>query len=187
MDIHLIRHPRTVAPLGMCYGAMDLEPDPAHLAADAARLAPALPPNARFVASSQQRARKLAEALAGGQSVATDDRLVEIDFGEWEGKMWQDLPHNHVSAWTANADGTQPPGGESVARAAQRVREWWDSVEIEDTPLVVVSHGGPLRLIAAHITGASPARSIAFEIKWGHRALVWHNPEHTALAGWNLR
>ncbi len=187
MDIHLIRHPRTVAPLGMCYGSLDLEPDPAHLAADAARLAPALPADARFVASPQRRARKLAEALAGDRPVATDARLVEMDFGEWEGRAWDDLPRNHVDAWAANVTGYVPPGGESVEAVAARVLDWWDGVEVVDAPLVVVSHGGPLRLIAAHVTGAPIARSMAFEIQWGHRALVWRNPNRTALAGWNIR
>jgi len=66
MDVHLIRHPKTVAPGGTCYGSLDLEPDPKHLAADAARLAPAIPAGARFLCSPQRRARALAEALAGG-------------------------------------------------------------------------------------------------------------------------
>ena len=186
MDVHLIRHPRTVAPSGTCYGSLDLEPHPDNLAADAARLAPAIPPNARFVSSPQQRARRLAEALAGGP-VATDPRLVEMDFGAWEGRQWSDLPRGEIDAWAADTGGYTPPGGESVEVVAARVLDWWRGVGIEDTPLVVVAHGGPLRLIAAHITGSTPARSMAFEIQWGSRALIWHNPGRTVLAGWNLR
>jgi len=117
----------------------------------------------------------------------TDDRLVEMDFGEWEGKDWDALPRNHVDAWAANVTGYIPPGGESVEGVAARVLDWWQSVEIEDTPLVIVSHGGPLRILAAHVTGAPLGQSMAFEIQWGHRALIWHNPGRTALAGWNIR
>lgn len=186
MDIHLIRHPRTVAPLGTCYGSLDIEPDPARLADDTTRLAPAIPPNARFVSSPQRRARMLAEALAGAD-VTTDPRLVEMDFGAWEGRPWDDLPRNELDAWAADTGGYTPPGGESVAAVSARVLDWWQGVAIEDTPLVVVAHGGPLRLIAAHVTGSPPARSMAFEIQWGNRALIWHNPGRTVLAGWNLR
>jgi len=186
MDVHLIRHPRTVASRGTCYGSLDLEADPQHLAADTARLAPAIPPNARFIASPQRRARALAEALAGGP-VATDARIVEMNFGAWEGRQWDDLPREEIDAWAANVAGYAPPGGESVEAMAVRVLDWWQGIEIEDTPLVVVSHGGPLRLIAAHVTGSAPANSMAFEIQWGNRALVWRNPGRVVLAGWNLR
>lgn len=185
MDIHLIRHPRTVAPQGTCYGSLDIEADPKQLAADVARLAPAIPEGARFISSPQRRALALAEALAKGP-VATDQRLKEIDFGVWEGQLWNDLPRDAIDAWAANVAGYAPPGGESVEAVAVRVFDWWESLEIEDTPLVVVSHGGPLRLIATHITGSTPANSMAFEIHWGNRALVWRNPGRTALAGWNL-
>jgi len=185
MDIHLIRHPRTVAPRGTCYGSLDVEADPERLAADAARLAPAIPEGARFVSSPQRRAHALAEALAGGP-VATDPRLVEIDFGVWEGQLWDDLPRDSIDAWAANVAGYAPPGGESVEAVSVRVLDWWNGLQIEETPLVVVSHGGPLRLIASHITGSSPEKSMAFEIKWGNRALIWRNPGRTVLAGWNL-
>ena len=185
MDIHLIRHPKTVAPGGTCYGALDLEASPERLAADTGRNAAILPPDARFVCSPQRRARALAEALAGGL-VETDARLVEMDFGEWEGRLWADLPRDEIDAWAADVGGYAPPGGESVEAVHARVMDWWEGVEITDSPLVVVSHGGPLRLIAAHVTGSTPARSMAFEIQWGRRALVWRNEGRTVLAGWNL-
>ena len=185
MDIHLIRHPRTVAPGGTCYGSLDLDPDPDGLAADAARLEPAIPANARFVSSPQRRARMLAEALAGG-AVPLEPRLVEMDFGAWEGRLWDDLPRAEIDAWASDAAGYAPPGGESVGAVAARVLEWWDEVEVEDTPLVVVAHGGPLRLIAAHVVGASIADNMNFEIQWGRRAVIWRNPGRTVLAGWNL-
>lgn len=185
MDIHLIRHPRTVASRGTCYGSLDIEADPERLAADTARLAPSIPAGARFISSPQRRARALAEALAKG-AVATDPRLVEMDFGAWEGRLWDDLPREEIDAWAADVGGYAPPGGESVRAMAERVFDWWQGVEIAETPLVVVAHGGPLRLIAAHITGSAPEKSMAFEIQWGNRALVWHNPGRTVLAGWNL-
>jgi len=185
MDIHLIRHPQTTAAGGTCYGALDLEAAPERLAADTARNAPLIPPNARFLCSPQRRARALAEALAGGP-VETDARLVEMNFGEWEGRLWSDVPRKEIDAWAENVGGYVPPGGESVEAVSARVIDWWEGVEITDTPLVVVAHGGPLCVIAAHITGSTPARSKSFEIQWGRRALIWRNPGRTVLAGWNL-
>ena len=185
MDIHLIRHPKTVAPSGTCYGNSDIEPNPSHLAADAARLRPVLPENARFLCSPQTRAKQLADALAG-RSTETDERLVEMHFGEWENRLWDDVPRKELDAWAADIAGYTPPGGESVSAMNARVLNWWKEIKITKEPLVIISHGGPLRLIAAHITGAGPANSMRFEIQWGNRALIWHNPSHTVLAGWNM-
>ncbi len=187
MDIHLIRHPKTIASSGTCYGSSDIEANPAQLAADIARNAPALPANARFVSSTQRRAISLAQGLAGDRPVTTDPRLVEMDFGDWENRQWDDLPRAEINAWATDTGGYTPPNGESVNMMAARVLDWWDGVAVEDTPLVVVSHGGPLRILAAHITGSTPEKSMSFEIQWGNRALIWHNPQRTVLAGWNLR
>ncbi len=187
MDIHLIRHPKTVASSGTCYGSSDIEAHPDQLAADIARNAPAIPVNARFVSSPQRRAMALARGLAGDRAVAADPRLIEMDFGDWENRQWTDLPRDEIDAWAADTGGYIPPNGESVNAMAARVLDWWGQVTVEETPLVVVAHGGPLRIIAAHITGSTPAKSMTFEIQWGSRALIWHNPQRTVLAGWNLR
>jgi len=75
MDLILIRHPQTVVPRGTCYGETNVEPDPARLASDAARIAPLLPDDARIVSSPQQRAQKLAAHFG---DVETDRRLVDV-------------------------------------------------------------------------------------------------------------
>ncbi len=186
MDIHLIRHPRTIAPRGTCYGASDIAADPEILEADAARLAPTLPENARFLSSPMTRAHSLANRLAG-QPVPTDQRLVELNFGAWENRLWSDIPRAEIDAWAADTGGYTPPDGESVNTLAARVIDWWNGIEITETPLVVVTHGGPLRVIATHILGAPPANSMALDISWGGRALVTRNAQSTILKGWNLR
>ncbi len=186
MDIHLIRHPRTIAPRGTCYGAADIAADPEILEADAARIAPILPDNARFLSSPMTRAHTLASRLAG-RPVPTDPRLVEMDFGTWENRLWSDIPRTEIGAWAADTGGYTPPNGESVNTMATRVIGWWNSIEITDVPLIVITHGGPLRVIAAHILGAPAANSIALDISWGGRVTIRRDAQSTMLTGWNLR
>lgn len=183
MELILIRHPKTVAPLGTCYGSTDLEADANHLATDAARLRPLMPRGARFVASPLQRAHRLACAL--GEPVETDDRLVEVGFGEWEMKRWDDLPRSDMDAWAANVAGHVPPGGESLNDVQARVLDWWDSVEKTGT-LVAVAHGGPWRILGAHLLGMPLERSLSIEIQWGGRAHFRVSPDFVQLRGWNL-
>ena len=182
MDLILIRHPRTVAASGVCYGALDLEPDADCLAADAARLKAVIPPDARIVCSPQQRALSLAQQLGEPEM---DARLVEMDFGDWENRRWDDLPRTEIDAWAADMLGYVPPGGESVKAMSERVLDWWESVQ-KDGTLVAVGHGGPWRLLAAHLMGVPHAHSTRFEVEWGGRAHWRITSERVQLRGWNL-
>ncbi|HVY43978.1 MAG TPA: histidine phosphatase family protein [Hyphomicrobiaceae bacterium] len=82
-----------------------------------------------------------------------DDRLQEIHFGHWEGRIWDVLsvedPH-HFEARQADPFNWRPIGGESYADLAERARRWLAEIE-RDT--VAVSHGGVSRVIRGHILG----------------------------------
>lgn len=182
MDLILIRHPQTVVPRGTCYGVTDVEPDPALLASDAARVAPHLPEGARIVSSPQQRARKLAAHFG---EIETDPRLAEMNFGAWEMQRWDDLPRVEIDAWAADIVGYAPPNGESLGAVAERVIDWWES-QPRDQTIVAVAHGGPWRVLAAHLLGIPLQHSTRVEIEWGGRALFRIHDHGIQLRGWNL-
>lgn len=128
----------------------------------AARLAPdtILRP-ASIVSSSLARARQTAEVIGvrTGVAVETDARLIEIGQGEWEGRTHDDLAitdADRYDAWRRDAGIRQPPGGESIASATQRVESLL--AEIEDGeqpwPVCIVSHGGTLRIMARVLLNA---------------------------------
>jgi len=86
-----------------------------------------------------------------------DDRLKEIHFGHWEGRIWDVLPDEDPVAFLARrADpfNWRPIGGESYADLAERVRGWLAEIE-RDT--VVVSHGGVSRVVRGHILALEAA------------------------------
>ena len=185
MELILVRHPETVVPRGTCYGASDVAADEAHLAEAVTRLAPQLPKGARFVSSPQQRARVLAEALAGG-AVETDARLKEVDFGDWEMRVWDDLPRAEIDAWSADFYGYVPPNGESMGAMGARTLDWWASVEGHDGTLVAVAHGGPWRALAAHLTGAGLENALRFELAWGRMARFERRRHGVRMTAWGV-
>ena len=182
MDLILVRHPATVVPRGTCYGATDVEPDPDHLTADAARIAPQLPESARIVCSPQQRAQKLATHFGEPK---TDPRLVEMNFGAWEMQRWDDLPRDQIDAWADDILGYAPPDGESLGSVAARTIHWWED-QPRDQTIVAVAHGGPWRVLAAHLLGIPLQHSSRVEIEWGGRALFRIHDHGVQLRGWNL-
>ena len=164
MELHLIRHPRPAVAPGTCYGRTDLpllEP-PHQLAAALRRL---LPPDFALYASPLQRARLLAEAL-GAPSI--EGRLQEIDFGEWEGRSFEAIG-NAIDAWAADPLEFRAPGGESPHQMAVRVMAAF--TEIRDRhaagPVVIVAHGGPLRVIAGELLGIAPERWLGLDFDCG--------------------
>lgn len=144
MQIFLIRHPRPLIDLGICYGRLDVdcvEPEPV-----AAQLRPSLPADVPVFSSPLRRARRLAEALAA--PVRIDERLAEIDFGEWEGQAWDRIDRAALDAWAANVLGFTPPGGEPASALRERVLDFVDSLEVPQAALV--THAGVIRTLLGH-------------------------------------
>ena len=88
--------------------------------------------------------------------VRIDRRLIELDFGDWDGRRWDDLPREALDRWAADPAGFVPPGGESGQSLIDRVRQVRDALVEAGTGAVVVSHGGPLRLLGPMLCGHDP-------------------------------
>ena len=88
MTLWLVRHAQPLIDAGVCYGATDVAAD-AHATAIAAQaLANALPSRLTVWTSPLQRCEQLAQAVIGLRpdlSYEIDTRLLEMDFGVWEG------------------------------------------------------------------------------------------------------
>ena len=155
MPLILLRHPRPDIAPGVCYGASDLplSHDPG---ADADRLARDLPRPDRIVSSPLARCTALAQALADrlDLSVAIDPAIAEMDFGDWEGQRWDDIPRHQIDAWAGDFFGARPHGGESVADVMARVGP---ALAAQDTGTTLwVSHLGVYRVALACLGAPDP-------------------------------
>lgn len=76
-----------------------------------------------------------------------DPRLIELNYGHWEGQLASDLAiHDtaNVAARSAQPFTWRPRGGENYADLSQRLESWLEGVERD---CVVVSHGGVSRAL----------------------------------------
>jgi alpha-ribazole phosphatase len=92
----------------------------------------------------------LAEALGRPRY---DPRLLELDFGAWEGVAWDDVPREALDAWATDPIGFAPPEGESGAALLVRVASFARDLLGRGADAIVVAHGGPLRLLPAFLRG----------------------------------
>jgi probable phosphoglycerate mutase len=111
-----------------------------------------------FVASPLMRTADTMRIIRGEmgldpEAFAREDLLKEINFGHWEGQIWDDLPNSdpeEFAARKANPYSWRPRNGESYEDLAGRVGNWIASLE-RDT--VAVSHGGVSRVVRGHVLG----------------------------------
>ena len=104
-----------------------------------------------------------------------DARLAEIGFGEWEGLepswIWEHDPVALSRFWE-DPSAHPPPGGESFGHFLARVQSaWQEVVSRPERRILVVSHGGPIRLIRAGVEGRRPERLLDLDVPCG--SLHW--------------
>jgi probable phosphoglycerate mutase len=134
--------------------------------------------------SPLSRARDTAQ-LALGEVPPLDDRLVEWDYGEVEGRTTADYRLSHPG-WTLWRDGC--PGGETVAEVGSRA----DSVLAEVVPVLeegdvlLVAHGHLLRIVVARRLGLAPEGGALFALQPATLGIVGSEHGAPALRGWNL-
>jgi probable phosphoglycerate mutase len=125
-----------------------------------------------YVASPLQRARQTTEIMRTALGLAPNDyrvdsRLREIGFGEWEGLTFRDVRTRAPQALAERERDKwnfMPPGGESYAQVAVRMREWYDAL---DGNTVVVAHGGTARALIGVLGVAPPAQAPSVDIGQG--------------------
>jgi broad specificity phosphatase PhoE len=113
--------------------------------------------------SPLQRAQQTAELVADrmGLEVEIDDRLVEIDYGDWEGRPFAGLEPAVVKQWRGDAD-FAPPAGESLRAVTERVGSFCAG-QLDARVVVAVSHVSPIKGAVTWALGVSP------ELAWRMR------------------
>jgi alpha-ribazole phosphatase len=113
--------------------------------------------------SDLQRARETARIVAAplGLPVRHDRRWREMAFGAWEGFHWHEIRQRDpggLAAWQADPLRIAPPGGETLTQLADRVADAlaWLGQHHDRQTVMLVAHGGPLRVLLCLALGLSP-------------------------------
>ncbi len=108
--------------------------------------------------SPLQRAFTTAQ-IASGATVIKDDRLIEADFGLWEGKTKEEFMAENAQLWTSwmNDPANSRAGGtgETGAEIVQRVNDFFQQLQQQYSAgnFLVAAHNGVNRLFLSHKLG----------------------------------
>ena len=143
MRVTFIRHTSVAVPKGTCYGWSDV-PLASTFAEEAAatkeKLSGMLFDHA--YSSPLSRALRLAE-YCGFADATIDDRLREMNMGEWEMQRYDDIVDEGLQRWFDDYLHLPATGGESFPMLRQRVGSFLDDLStLPFHHVAVFTHGG---------------------------------------------
>jgi alpha-ribazole phosphatase len=152
MEIYLVRHTVPEVAKGICYGQSDI-PLAETFHADIQKTLPLLPDKVDAAYSSPLiRCLKLAECIKSNQKVIYDKRLMEMNFGSWEMKKWDEIDSKKLNIWMKDFVNVRATGGENFTDLNIRSNEFVDELLKKDYgSVVVVTHAGVIRSILCQV------------------------------------
>jgi probable phosphoglycerate mutase len=160
MTVFVVRHGRTTAnATGLLLGRADPELD--EIGRDQARrIAGALPRDITVISSPLQRASQTAASISA--EVVIDERLIELDYGEFDLTPVADVPAEIWMAWRVDPH-FRLPGGESLFELSERMAELLDEIAplaAGGRHVALVTHVSPIKAAMAWALG------VGIELSW---------------------
>ncbi len=128
----------------------------------------------RVYTSPLQRCHSFAAQVAQQQDIplVIDQRLIELDFGDWDGQsleqVWSQQQQAVMQFWQ-DPEAHPPPNGERLALMAERVASCFADIsrQAESSQVLVVTHGGVIRLLLSQLLAVPLQRVRQFSIDYG--------------------
>ena len=146
MEVVLVRHTSVDVPRGTCYGQTDVpvrDTFEQEARATLAELQQHMPFD-RAYTSPLTRARQLA-AFCGYADALCDNRIMEMNMGEWEMQLYDEIQDPHLEEWYRDYMHLPTTGGESFPQLYRRVASFLDELKrLGYSKVVIFAHGGVL-------------------------------------------
>lgn len=177
MKLVFIRHTSVAVPKGVCYGQSDVP------------LAGSFPDEAVIVkrnlekysfdavySSPLSRCLKLA-AYCGYDTPLLDSRLMEMNFGDWEMKRYDEITDPRLQLWYDDFLNVPATGGESSMQQRARFLDFISDLRtkhfsnnnptLPDTTIAIFTHGGIIIHALATLRGLSDTEAFASQPTYG--------------------
>ena len=166
-EIVFIRHSSLAVPRGICYGFSDIDvsnnfsTEAKWLKFNLTSFIPQL-----VVTSPLKRCLKLSKEVFN-KPIKLEVNLKEVNYGNWEGKSWEDISVEGGNLWMYNNVNNCPPNGESFLQLKNRVSYVVDElIESKEDKLAVVCHGGVIRSVLSHLLNIPLENTRSFDIHY---------------------
>ena len=136
--------------------------------------------------SPLQRARHTCELSGFGDVAISDDRLMEWDYGDYEGLTSASIRADRPS-WSLLRDGC--PGGEQTAEVVERVQSFLTGLGDSQEGILVFSSGHLLRLLTTVWLGCDPTFADHLPLDTASISILDYDARHAVptISLWNHR
>lgn len=167
MEITLIRHTSVNIPKGMIYGQTEVSLNKTFEEEATETLNKITDKFDIIYSSPMTRCQLLAQKIA--PEIICDNRLKELNFGNWEGKFWNDIDQTEeAKKWFADYINTPCPAGESYQDLINRIQSFYSEIiNSEAKRICIVTHGGPIRAFISIIERITPQEAFNRKINYG--------------------
>ena len=165
----MIRHTAVHVERDTCYGQSDVVLKDTFLA-ESQEMKKKLPDlkNAFFYSSPLTRCRNLVNQIVQSDKVIFDNRLLELNFGDWELLKWDEIDQPLLQTWMDNFVECPCPNGESFQQMALRVNIFLADIVNQDVDQVVVfTHAGVIRCIISEVLGMPLKNAFRLQVDFG--------------------
>lgn len=140
----------------------------------------------RVLVSPLSRARRTAELAGFGPRAEIDERLLEMNFGSYDGRTVAEIRREHPG-WTYLRDGC--PGGEGPAELGARIDAFLAALPPAGGNVLIFAHSVILRVLAARFLGLPPGAGRLFMMSPGALSVLGYDPvdDSRAIVSWNDR
>ncbi len=167
MEIILVRHTTPKIAKGICYGQSDLDITDTFLE-EIKPIIKEVPINDHeivYYSSPLKRCKKLAEKLSN--KVIFDDRLKELDFGDWELQNWDDINKKELDHWMNNFVNVAATNGESYLDLHARTTDFLlEIAKQKPKKVVIITHAGVIRSLYSFIKKISLENSFDLKLQY---------------------
>lgn len=170
MDIFLIRHTSVDVPKGICYGKSDVglnHTAEEEIAKTTERLSTLCDiKNVAVWSSPAHRCITLAKSIR--EDFQLEERLWEMNFGDWEMQAWIDIKRKHTDPWMADFVNVNTPNGESFKELFLRANDFLDEIITQNhEQIVLVNHSATIRTIICRALDLDLKNAFRMEIDYG--------------------
>ncbi|WP_271764647.1 alpha-ribazole phosphatase [Aquimarina algiphila] len=172
MEIYLVRHTTPNIEKGICYGQSDIGITDS-FPSEVKKIHQKIPISevSKVYSSPLQRCRLLAETFK--KEITIDNRLKELNFGDWELKLWDSIHSKVLDPWMNDFVNVTVPNGESYIMLQKRVVEFFNSLDTtSDAKNIIVSHAGPIRALLAYLRNIELKDSFDIKIAYGEVVVI---------------
>lgn len=121
----------------------------------------------KVFSSPLQRCRLLSEYLFPN-AFTIDERLKELNFGQWEMRKWEAINSSELTWWMDDFVNRKPPGGESYMDLFARVTTFFEeSLQNPPPGMIVVSHAGAIRATVSYFNKTDLRKSFDYRFDYG--------------------